>query len=498
MIPRLHKRGQSFKGACGYILHDAGTTSRSRVLWTETLNIFSHPDDAWFEMFTVARDQAIIKSQAGHDARGRKNTKPVLHYSLSWAASDHPSPEHMRDTALLSLKALDLLGHQVLIAAHGDKEHLHAHLVVNTIHPDTGLTAPLKYTKERLSRWAEAYEREHGVHCDERIHNNAERDRIKSARKAEKLLTAAGKAQGGAGKTPYVPVKHRAMNRTQWFEWNELKDRQTRLRHELVLAARPQRNAAWQSHLQERRDFKAMMSEALGQAYEHVAQRFRPQWREFYKVQKREIKYLARATTLERAVYVFANRERLGAGTPLTMRQMRHAIRHTGQLLLYVEDVHRKERGRLAQVQRAELRYFTDRILADYGRKYDGLLARQSDAREEAARDLYLRVRGITIADAKASLVEDLPHTDPSEPRPFKRLALRTETGEASSRDVPDISPLPFSLPDPSQVPRLDGIFNQSAAPDSAAPPPTRAEDIRRQMEDWRKRNPGQDFGREM
>ncbi|MCZ7593663.1 MAG: relaxase/mobilization nuclease domain-containing protein [Hyphomicrobium sp.] len=142
MIPRLHKRGQSFKGACGYILHDAKTTSHDRVLWTNKLNIFSHPDDAWFEMFSVARDQALIKELAGKDARGRKNTRPVLHYTLSWAASDNPSPEHMRETALSSLKALDLLGHQVLMAAHSDKEHLHVHIVVNSIHPDTGLTAP--------------------------------------------------------------------------------------------------------------------------------------------------------------------------------------------------------------------------------------------------------------------------------------------------------------------------------------------------------------------
>ena len=35
--------------------------------------------------------------------------------------------EHMRETALGSLKALGLDGHQVLIAAHGDKEHLHVH-----------------------------------------------------------------------------------------------------------------------------------------------------------------------------------------------------------------------------------------------------------------------------------------------------------------------------------------------------------------------------------
>ena len=146
------------------------------MLWTETRNLISKADDAWFEMFAVVRDQAMLKQQAGRDARGRKNTKPVMHYSLSWADTETPSPEHMKETALASLKALGLEGHQAVMAAHGDKQHLHVHIVVNTIHPETGLTAPLKYTKERLSRWAEAYEREHGIHCQERIRNNAERE----------------------------------------------------------------------------------------------------------------------------------------------------------------------------------------------------------------------------------------------------------------------------------------------------------------------------------
>ncbi|MCK9910420.1 relaxase/mobilization nuclease domain-containing protein, partial [Microbacteriaceae bacterium K1510] len=113
----------------------------------------------------TARDQAALKEQSGQSARGRKNTKPVLHYTLSWAIGENPSPEHMRETALSSLKALGLDQHQAVMAAHSDKEHLHVHIVVNTIHPETGLTAPLKYTKERLSRWAEAYEREYGIHC---------------------------------------------------------------------------------------------------------------------------------------------------------------------------------------------------------------------------------------------------------------------------------------------------------------------------------------------
>lgn len=66
----------------------------------------------------------------------------------------------MRETALSCLNALGLGEHQAVMAAHSDKEHLHVHIVVNTIHPETGMTAPLKYSKEKLSRWVEAYERQ--------------------------------------------------------------------------------------------------------------------------------------------------------------------------------------------------------------------------------------------------------------------------------------------------------------------------------------------------
>jgi hypothetical protein len=161
MIPRLHKRGTSFKGACSYILHDAGKDTSDRVLWVGKHNLVSGPEHAWFEMFATARDQARLKEQAGQDARGRKNDKPVLHLTLSWAAGEKPTDRHIQDTVWSCLQALRLHDHQVLVAAHGDEEHLHVHMVINTVHPETGMTAPLKYTKEKLSRWAEAYEKQH-------------------------------------------------------------------------------------------------------------------------------------------------------------------------------------------------------------------------------------------------------------------------------------------------------------------------------------------------
>jgi beta-lactamase superfamily II metal-dependent hydrolase len=203
MIPRLTKRGTSFKGVCKYILSDAGKgkDTSDRVLWSKTCNLASAPEDAWFEMFAVARDQAVLKEQAGQQARGRKNRTPVLHYTLSWPPGEKPSAEHMHETALSSLKALKLDQHQALIAAHGDKDHMHVHIVVNTIHPETGMTAALKYTKETLSRWAEAYEREHGIHCEERIRNNELRDNIRIAKKARASNTSSSRWRFGDSAT---------------------------------------------------------------------------------------------------------------------------------------------------------------------------------------------------------------------------------------------------------------------------------------------------------
>ncbi|NDB96707.1 MAG: hypothetical protein EBZ78_11225 [Verrucomicrobia bacterium] len=165
MIPRLHPRGRSFKGACTYVLHDAERSGTSeRVAWSMAVNLATKdPNWAWHEMTDTAYAQGTLKLASGSDGRGRKNTKPVLHYSLAWAEEDNPTPESMKQAALDSLKALGLGEHEALIAAHQDKKHLHVHIVVNTIHPRTGMTAQLRFTQLGLSHWAEAYEKEFNV-----------------------------------------------------------------------------------------------------------------------------------------------------------------------------------------------------------------------------------------------------------------------------------------------------------------------------------------------
>lgn len=446
---------------CRYILHDAGQDTSDRVLWAEGCNVLSAPEDAWAEMFATTRDQAMLKQQAGKDARGRKNTKPVLHYTLSWAQTDNPSPEHMRDTALASLKAMKLDQHQALIAAHSDKAHLHVHIVVNTIHPETGLTAPLKYTKEALSRWAEAYEKEYGLHCQQRVRNNEERDRAREISQSAALLSVRDCLQPSERRpAPYVPVKHRGQHRQRWYERQDVLDRMKRMRAEMDVGHKIVRNATWERQKQERDQLHQDCKAACHHARDYVERMYRPRWRDLYREQKRESRELERKAThpFERAVFVFRNRERLGHGKALTFRQMCRLILDHGKLLDRVDAVHEKERRALAQAEKAEKATMTEPILVKQQARFDQLRAAQ-DLERSAEREMQFAMsRTITFAHAKASLRAE----------PFVHDHHR-------------------------------GIFkrDQDVRPPSDRDP-ARAEEIKRHMEEWRKRHPDRDFGHEM
>ena len=388
-----------------YILHDAQKTSRDRVLWNETRNLVSGVDDAWFEMFATARDQAELKRQSGHDARGRKNTKPVLQYTLSWAISETPLSAHMRETVSSSLNMLGLSEHQAVIAAHCDKKHLHVHIVVNTIHPETGMTAPLKYTKERLSRWAEEYEREHGIHCRQRIENNRERARIieQKAKDGSAVLMLGG-LQSPVRARPYVPVKYRGPNRKEWFARKELKDRMSRLRAEMDPAHKAELGSLWEKQQAARFVLDRNTDAAEERASQHLKQEFKPRWRALYREQKRELNYVAGANIFERAVFVFSQRERLGLRQPLSFKSAVSLITNPGKLLDRLERTQKQERRNLGQVQHAGLRVFADRIWADHRTRMDKLIAEQAHERRSMRDQHHARTRGISLHLAKASL----------------------------------------------------------------------------------------------
>lgn len=492
MIPRLHKRGQSFKGACSYILHDVGQTSAERVAWTLTCNLASDPKWAWFEMYETWAHQAQLKVLAGQDARGRKNNRPVLHYTLAWAMSDNPTPERMKLAALASLKAMGLHDHEALIAAHTDKQHMHVHIVVNTVHPETGMTAPMKFTKLELSKWAEAYEREHGIHCDERIRNNEER-RLHAAGRSKDalaLLSAAANRRELPGQRPYSPVKHRAVSRNQWFDRKEITDRMKAMRAGMDQEMNSAREATWTRQTGDRDYLDESTEAAIDNVRSHVKGEFRPKWRDLYRAQKKEERQVGRIAgqLLDRAAFVYAYRARLGrSGTPLTVRQMLPLIRSGDRLAKRLAQVHEQERRSMARQQKTETKVLTDVIWQRHRERFDALRVRQS-AERQAERDQQAQQRrSISFELAKATLAverEAMPEPMP-EPRPIKRgpepVRLRTLFEEAGKSEPPPIS----------------REFDKAAKPQESAVL-SRAEQIKRDMEEWRKRNEGRDFGREI
>jgi hypothetical protein len=463
MIPKLQKRGASFKDATAYVLHDPDKADTAeRVAWTMTANLATKdPKWAWHEMVETYWAQGALKAASGHDARGRKNTHPVLHYTLSWAESDQPSPEEMKQAAFSSLKAIGLGEHEALIAAHDDKKHLHVHIVVNTVHPLTGMTAPLKFTKLDLSKWAEAYERERVIHCEERIKNNAERERIAEGKKldATKLLKAASELAQQV-KAPYVPVKHRATSRKQWFERQEIIERMKAMRKEIDEGIKAEKDSTWQTQLAERDALDKQTTNAIDDVLDAVKAHYRPYWRDLYRAQRREKVYLKK---------VLAYEARQKDGQPPSAKEaMQEAVKPTDRLQDLAHE-HDQQRRILSSQQREDAKLHTDALMQSHREQFNDMRERQAAERKEQAGALYERTRTVTFKSAKESLQAE----HDSAPTLERRLNRASERAEATKS------------------------FGQAAGT-ASTPAPNRADQIKRDMVEWRKQNAGKDQGREM
>lgn len=179
MIAKVTNGGSSFKGAFLYYLHDKGTQTRERVDWTHTENLLTDdPDKAWKVMAYTAREAGRLKEASGQRASGRKLEKPVFAYSLAWHPEQNPDRDQMLEAARKSIRYLGLEEHETLIVAHRDEPQKHVHVVINRVHPLTGIAASTGRSKLRLSEFALAYEREHGkIYCQQREQNHRKRQK---------------------------------------------------------------------------------------------------------------------------------------------------------------------------------------------------------------------------------------------------------------------------------------------------------------------------------
>lgn len=294
MVPNVAKTGTSFKGAALYYLHDKREAWESermtadRVAWTQTRNLATeNPDLAWRIMAATAMDQDRLKAEAGVKNTGRKSANSVYAYSLAW----HPdelktlSKAEMLRAADESIRVLSAEGHQALIICHRDEPHPHVHIILNRVDPETGRMLGTSNDRVKLSQWSEAYERERGkIWCEQRVENNARRakgDFVRAAsptpRAMEAEFSQARSADPAAAtrmrdeakaKAAKLSADGKAMHDRHRGEWDQLSQRY-KARKEDILTR----------------------SKAAGdELREAVALQHRPEWRDLYRRQHKDLR----------------------------------------------------------------------------------------------------------------------------------------------------------------------------------------------------------------
>jgi hypothetical protein len=268
MIVRISGIGKSFKGLSTYLTHDANANTDERVAWTHTLNLANdHVPSAVDEMYWTAENAELFKQEAGIRAGGRATENPVKHVSLNWAPDDNPSREHMIATSESFLRHMGWNEHQAILIAHDDKSYKHVHIMLNVVHPETGLRLNDGFEQRRAQAWALDYEREQGrIHCEERLKGEQDREdnmprNIWMAFKVnEKEFSRTEKIMNE--NAPEIPENPKNA------EWKILKEFQR----------------------DERMDFfaqgKSEFSNLRNSIYREVREEFRERWADFYEMRK--------------------------------------------------------------------------------------------------------------------------------------------------------------------------------------------------------------------
>lgn len=275
MVPKIHQKGTSFRGAARYLLGDKGSEAAERVAWTENRNVASrNPETCWRVMAATSMDQERLKQQAGVPNSGRKSNKHVLHFSLSWHAEEAPglTRAEMMRAANTMLHVMQAQEHQALIVCHTDKLQPHIHVLVNRVHPNDGRVLSSSFEKLKASKWAQKYEEQRGkIYCEQRVINNAARDR--------------GEYTRGQKDQPRVVHDIAASSANDNERKQKLLEEHRRQAHALKEAERrlKDRHAqAWAQLQQRHRQMVKLIAEktrqVIGRNQQQIRDRFRPLW----------------------------------------------------------------------------------------------------------------------------------------------------------------------------------------------------------------------------
>jgi hypothetical protein len=274
---------------------------------------------------------------------------------------------------------------------------------------------------------------------------------------------------------PYVPVKHKALSRQQWFARKEIIAEMKAMRATIDAGMKVAKDATWQRQVQERDALDAKTETAIDLAMQGVKAHYRPYWRDLYRAQKREKAHMKK---------VIAYEAKQKAGQPISAREAMAVANHPANPLRDLTKDHEEARRTLSRMQRADAKLYSDAHLEAHKGQFAEMKARQQLERQDERAALYAKTRGVTFAAAKASLATERNRT---EERALKRFK------EVDTQSLPTTEQRQAG---PSETSAKQDF--EKAAKSEAARAPTRSEQIKSRMADWRKRNKDKDFGREL
>lgn len=143
--------GRRFASLADYLVHGRSGIETERVAWTASRNLGTDdPELAAALMQATARQSVAVQV-------------PVYHLTISFDPQDQVTPEQIRSVADHLLHDLGLSEHQALMVAHKDRAHAHVHVMVNRIHPETGVAWERWRDRPVIERALRAEERALGL-----------------------------------------------------------------------------------------------------------------------------------------------------------------------------------------------------------------------------------------------------------------------------------------------------------------------------------------------
>jgi hypothetical protein len=132
--------------------------------------------------------------------------------------------------------------------------------------------------------------------------------------------------------------------------------------------------------------------------------------------------------------------------------------------------IHEQERRGMARRQKTEAKVMTDALWQQHKERFSALRGRQSAERQAERDQQAAQLKSISFEMAKAALIKEQEKAPQPEPRPIRRAAEHAPLSQQFDEAVRPEQPTSLS----------------------------RAQQIKRDMEEWRQRNEGKDFGREL